>query len=507
VTSSVGTVEQLSLAIQHANQLIDQHIKGDVVAKFACASYLNGSDISAWARSNTQMWMSPMYVSIEDDLLCFIVRANQLAPEIRVKLSFMVTLPDQLKLEPNVLELIDYLSEDPNQSYMAAIDSLFSSADEDNDKYRDVDLVISYYSNSTTIFAKSGADGATITVEDHSQRSESSSRHLLSYATSSLSNFYWTESSSEGQDFNNSVSMNIDLWNKFADILGSQSSSSSWQDDPCGFRDLNSFDMEGDTIVPLDSLLTSCNREQVGACFAFLVSEFASDPLVAHISLATRPVWLNYRARSIQQFGKVGTSDAENPFTAAGLKGSNQVVGVTDTGLDDRSCYFIDSSESSDIKRSVVSKPFTDSSRRKVVQYSHLKEADTEDLTAGHGTHVAGTVAGYNEKPLSEGGKYSGVAPNAKIAFVDIATSSGQLYIPPVTQLYSALKQAKAFVCSNSWGGRFPKSGGFYAGSKVDNYLYKNMDTLILFANGNSGLEGKQSITREASGKNVVAVG
>lgn len=183
------------------------------------------------------------------------------------------------------------------------------------------------------------------------------------------------------------------------------------------------------------------------------------------------------------------------------------MVGVTDTGLDDRSCYFFDSSSSSDVKRGSISQPVTDFTRRKVVQYSYLKNADTEDLTAGHGTHVCGTVAGYNEEPLSSGGKFSGVAPAAKIAFLDIASRSGALYFPSVSAQYSALKQANAHVCTNSWGGMFSKSGGYYAGGKIDQYLYKNMGTLVLFANGNSGMNGLQSVSREACSKNVISIG
>ena len=182
-------------------------------------------------------------------------------------------------------------------------------------------------------------------------------------------------------------------------------------------------------------------------------------------------------------------------------------MGVSDTGLDDRSCYFIDPSEKKDIQRGLITDPFVDLDRRKVVQYSRLKPADTEDLTAGHGTHVAGTVAGYNQEPFTQNGKYSGVAPGAKIAFLDIATSSGILYIPPVSQQYKGLRKANAHVCSNSWGGKFSKGGGYYANGKTDEYLYKNMDTLILFANGNSGANGLGSVSREASSKSVVSVG
>jgi hypothetical protein len=53
----------------------------------------------------------------------------------------------------------------------------------------------------------------------------------------------------------------------------------------------------------------------------------------------------------------------------------------------------------------------------------------------------------------------------------------------------------------------FSKSGGYYAGGKIDQYLYKNMGTLVLFANGNSGMNGLQSVSREACSKNVISIG
>lgn len=64
-------------------------------------------------------------------------------------------------------------------------------------------------------------------------------------------------------------------------------------------------------------------------------------------------------------------------------------------------CYFFDSSGT--VTRSLSSSPFADMNRRKVVQYSHLPEADTRDVTEGHGTHVCGTVAGNNQQDVYGG--------------------------------------------------------------------------------------------------------
>ena len=278
-----------------------------MVAKFACASYRDGTALATWARSHAQehdnTWISPLFVSMEDDLLCFIIRStglSELAPDILSKLSFVVSIPAQLKLEPNILEVIDALAQDPANT-SSIMDIFFSPGEED--QALELDLTISYYSNATTIYAASASDSPDSSVDDNDALSAASVHNLLSYTTSSLHSFYWTESSASGTAFNNSVSMHVDRWENFNDALDTQSTSTTGgdNDDPCHFAGLEVFSVEGDVVVPLGSFLSACDSQQVAACFAFLVSEYAADPLVSHLSLTPRPVLLNYRARSIQQ--------------------------------------------------------------------------------------------------------------------------------------------------------------------------------------------------------------
>lgn len=68
-----------------------------------------------------------------------------------------------------------------------------------------------------------------------------------------------------------------------------------------------------------------------------------------------------------------------------------QIVCVTDTGLDETSCYFQDSTGT--VPRSTIQAPIHDLSRRKVVQYVKLAN-DGTDARDGHGTHTSGTAAG-----------------------------------------------------------------------------------------------------------------
>ena len=74
-------------------------------------------------------------------------------------------------------------------------------------------------------------------------------------------------------------------------------------------------------------------------------------------------------------------------------------------------CYFRDDSAS--LVYDVVN-----TANRKVIYYNTYQDG-TDDV-GGHGTHVAGSVAGNSTKTYGDFVKYNGMAYNAKIAFFDI---------------------------------------------------------------------------------------
>ena len=69
-------------------------------------------------------------------------------------------------------------------------------------------------------------------------------------------------------------------------------------------------------------------------------------------------------------------------------------------------------------------------------------------------------------------GVYSGVAPDAKIAFMDLSKSADEaLSLPDTTTLYTTGYLAGARIHTNSWGSTFSNKG-YYYGRAVDTYLY-----------------------------------
>lgn len=91
------------------------------------------------------------------------------------------------------------------------------------------------------------------------------------------------------------------------------------------------------------------------------------------------------------------SSQSTTPYSVQGLLGANQVVAIADTGVDISSCYFSDPSGKF-VTPSDIFSPKTDTSMRKVVQYTYCMNkqcnSDTSDPPNGHGTHVSGTAVG-----------------------------------------------------------------------------------------------------------------
>eukprot|EP01034_Spumella_vulgaris_P024397 gene24397-30741_t len=272
----------------------------------------------------------------------------------------------------------------------------------------------------------------------------------------------------------------------------------------CGFDQLKVTHRRNSLFVELPSvLLPSLGEEGTvdsSACFALLVSTIATDLLVTRLALVPQMHTLNNNARVTVQSGASGGVES---YSLVGLNGTGEVIGVSDTGIDENHCFFRDDTLGK-VPRSGVESTVIDHRFRKVVQYVNFSSSGG-DYAGGHGTHVAGSLAGHCSSDGDAQNLYGGMAPEAKIAFFDIGTNSGELVLPYELAdfLYPPAYKASARIHSNSWGG-----GYFYDGYciETDRYLYEHDDFVVLFAAGNDG-GAFETIVSPSLSKNAISVG
>ncbi|KAJ0402801.1 hypothetical protein ATCC90586_004898 [Pythium insidiosum] len=209
--------------------------------------------------------------------------------------------------------------------------------------------------------------------------------------------------------------------------------------------------------------------------------------------------------RRLDQFASslVGVESAQRQ----GILGNDIVVGVTDSGLYMYHDQFFQPS------LSIFDAP--DPAARKVVYYNAWANAfdEAEEVVCGHGTHVAGLLAGSS---ASKQQRDLGIASAAKIAFMDIGRQSDacagargcpvSLETPgEAAMLLKSQMKVGAKIFSFSWG--TPGSDYSSQARDLDEFIYNNPEVLIIVAAGNSGEKGQGTISSPSGAKNVISVG
>lgn len=192
------------------------------------------------------------------------------------------------------------------------------------------------------------------------------------------------------------------------------------------------------------------------------------------------------------------------------LTGAGQIIGLSDTGIE-YNCFFSDGKGPAGGEYPSVlgidSVP-TDTGHPKIRAYSSGVGGDLRDYgsTSGHGTHVAGIIAG-RATPGTSSAKYNGVAPNARLAFIDLLQSGPNakyLSVPDIGMMLQWFLDAGARIKSASWGS---SNGGRYTidDHDIDEFVWRHRTMLVVTAAGNVGKVG--SISTPAMNKNGLTVG
>ena len=245
------------------------------------------------------------------------------------------------------------------------------------------------------------------------------------------------------------------------------------------------------------------NLDASGASWATVVDgklrvglqEQSASTSVRWLSLQRAVSWVAPRLAAFpandKAFSVIQNRDyVSDPAWDAGLTGRGQIVGVGDTGADRTNCYLSASDKFALYAGTVTNADGT----------LDVKDSD------GHGTHVAGSVAGRRNHG---GGEAEGGAKDAKLAFIDLAGDDGKLKISH--SLYAYLNKTYAVgarIHVNSWG--FSTSSYGYVGTEIDRFHRDHPDFLSLFAVGNSGrtkVYGIGTVQSPSIAKNVLSVG
>lgn len=203
-----------------------------------------------------------------------------------------------------------------------------------------------------------------------------------------------------------------------------------------------------------------------------------------------------------------GSYVSPHPFYDIGIHGENQIISITDSGVDVLHNFFYDP------KYNKIQVNRTYSDHRKI--YAYYSVADSTDVEQGHGTHVSGIALGEALDSESSISLYNGVAPKAKLFFLDIGDSSDEESLSGEfegDEIYKLMSQKGVSICSNSWG--YDSSGDTHILTvEYDKYAYDNPEMLFVFASGNEGSDDNMeeayiyyTVNSPGDSKNCLSIG
>jgi subtilisin family serine protease len=244
-----------------------------------------------------------------------------------------------------------------------------------------------------------------------------------------------------------------------------------------------------------------CPHHSLPAALSVLSAHVGVD----HVDVKPVSQSLNFGGKAIIGAGPSAISPLQS-LVLSNISTKNSVIAVADSGIDMNSCFFYDNSSSrpwnnSRLLHSYVVAPCEQCGRCCNAQSgagcSNSSNACGNFIDqSGHGTHVAGTVAGSGPDAVAYG---NGIATGAKIFFQDMENilDDRQCYAPgkcpssiafptDLQNLFQPAFKAGARVHTNSW--TVVGSTVYSSVSRaVDVFTSANPTFLVLFAAGNSG--------------------
>lgn len=158
-----------------------------------------------------------------------------------------------------------------------------------------------------------------------------------------------------------------------------------------------------------------------------------------------------------------------------GLQGEGQIIGIADTGLDTGDVNTLSADFQGRVEQGIPRVPGRDWA---------------DDF--GHGTHIAGIIAGQGKTAAGppDPQSFAGVAPRAKLVVqgFELDNTGYHGFPEDLNELFEEAYQTGARVHNDSWGDGSAPYGSYSLYTRhVDEFIWNHPDMNIVFAAGNSG--------------------